>query len=371
MKISGIAWRGYALPFRREFASHATQATVRRGMLVFLRSEEGLTGLGEASPVGVGSEAELRSVASALDGLASCLVGGDVVPADVPSMRLPPHARFGIETALLDLEGQRRGCPISALLGGRPSVVAVNALIATGSPERAAAEARQAVSEGFTCIKLKVGQSGPDLDEALVAAVRRAVGPGVRLRLDPNQAWDVSRAIEAARRLARYDLEYIEQPVAALDIVGLAAVRRATPVAIAADESLNSLADLHQLLAVDAADVFVIKSARLGGLAPSLEIAREAALAGRQIVVTSSLESGVGIAAGLHLASAMPSQPLAHGLATGALFSDNLVSPRLEVAQGIMLTPITPGLGVRVRSALLEKYGCDITGSAGSPFGLH
>ncbi|MDO8491588.1 MAG: o-succinylbenzoate synthase [Dehalococcoidia bacterium] len=371
MRLTGVSWRGYALPFRKGFAAHKTQADVRWGMLVFLRSDEGLLGVGEASPVGLGSEEEIRRIASALEGLAPGLLARDLSPAEVVSVSsLPPHLRFGIETALLDLEGQKLGCPIVTLLGGRPAQVAVNALIAVDSPERAAIEARQAVEEGFTAIKLKVGQRGPDLDEALVVAVRTAAGHGIKLRLDPNQAWDVDHAIEAARRLSRYDLEYIEQPVASEDIAGLAAVRRGTSVPIAADESLGSLDDLRQLLSADAADVFIIKAARLGGLAPALEIARAAVLAARRVAVTTSLESGVGIAASLHLAAALPSQAVAHGLATGTLFVDDLVSPRLSVEQGRMETPCTPGLGVKVSADLLEKYCCGIKGSAGSLSGL-
>ena len=207
-------------------------------------------------------------------------------------------------------------------------------------------------------------------DEKRVSALRRAVGPRVKLRLDPNQAWSVSRAIESINQLSRYQLEYVEQPVTAVDIAGLAEVRRSVPVAVAADESLGSLDDLHRLLSAGAADIFIIKVSRLGGLRVGLEVATEVLKAGHSVVVTTALESGVGIAASAHLAAALPAQPHAHGLATGLLFAQDLAYPLLLPANGRLMTPDGSGLGVKVDAMLLRKYGIAVMGSAGSLSGL-
>ncbi len=372
MNLTGIAWRGYALPFRARYVTSGSRATSRYGLLVFLRTPEGLVGAGEVSPVGPGSAAEITGFSESVEKQATLLVGQEAQMAlqAVQKRDMPPEVRFGLETALLDLGGQAAGRSLSELLGGVPSPLRVNALIAAESPEQAVAEAREAVKLGFTSIKLKVGAAGLDRDEALVAAVRDAVGPGVRLRLDPNQAWDVDRAIESIEVLARYGLEYVEQPVPASDIAGLAAVRRAVTVPVAADEALSSLDALRRLLKVDAASVFILKAARLGGLTAALNAARLAVQAGQQVVVTTSLESSVGIAASAHLASAIPSGGPAHGLATGLLLAGDLVSPGLLPERGVLVTPSGPGLGVKVDPALLRRYDIGIMGCAGSPSGL-
>lgn len=372
MKLTGIAWRGYSLPFRSKYVTAGSRDSFRCGLLLSVATSEGLVGVGEASPVGAGSVAEVKEIALSLEKIASRLVkkDADSLESSLPETGLPASLRLGIETALLDIKGQALGKPVSALLGGKPASLAVNCLIAAESARLAAEEASEAVRAGFTSLKLKVGGKSIADDEKLVSEVRRAAGPQVKLRLDPNQSWSVERAIESILLLSRYDIEYVEQPVAAPDISGLAKVRRSAPVPIAADESLGSMDDLRRLLDMDAADIFIIKAARLGGLKSSLAIASEAIKAGKSVTVTSSLESGVGIAASAHLAAVLPAQPYSHGLATSSLFTEDITSPVLEPLKGMLLTPDSPGLGVKVNAALLRKYGNGIIGSVGSLFPL-
>ena len=373
MKLTGISWQGYSLPFRRKYLTPGNQAMSRCGLLLFLKTDSGLVGVGEASPPGSGSLDEVRKITAILEGSTSRLLGEDseVVEETLSAWEIPASLRFGIETALLDLKGQNRGVPVTVLLGGKPSTLAVNALITAESPEQVELDARKAVGLGFTNLKLKVGRRTLSEDEHLVSTVRRVVGPQVKLRLDPNQAWNVNQAIESIRQLSRYQLEFVEQPVPAVDITGLAKVRRSVPVAVAADESLSSLDDLHRLLDAGAADIFIIKASRLGGLRAALEVATEVIKARQSVVVTTSLESGVGISASTHLATALPTQSYAQGLATGLLFTQDLVYPALAPTNGMFMTPDEPGLGVRVDTMLLREYGTAIMGSASSLSRLH
>lgn len=370
MIISGIGWHGYSLPFRKRYVSADSSASTRFGLLIFVRTSEGITGIGEASPVGVGSLAEVDGIVSALRKIAPRLLNHIDAAERFIIEGLPPALSFGLETALRDIRGQSVGVPLTALFGGRPSKLAVNAIIISELPEQAASEAGDAVESGFNCVKLKVGSGTLEHEEEMVAAVRRAVGPDMQIRLDANQAWSVEQAIEAIRCFSRYDIEYVEQPVAASDIAGMAKVRRAVSVPLAADESLGSIVDLHNILEAGAADVFIIKAARLGGFRKSLRIANEAAERGHPVVVTTSLESGIGIAASVHLAAAIPSQTKAHGLATGLLLEDDLLSVRWAPADGFLQTPTGPGLGVKVNAASLKKYSSGIIGSVGSLSGL-
>jgi o-succinylbenzoate synthase len=362
MKITGIRWQGYNLPFRRQYITSSGQSTVRSGLVLFLTTDEGVAGVGEASPVGPSSPAEVKSLAATLDHLAPAWLERDFDPDERLSAEISPPIRFGLETALLDILGQKQRCPIASLLGGRPSALPVNALISAESPPEAVAEAKSATKSGFRSLKLKLGWGSPEQDEALVSAVRSAAGPEVKLRVDPNQAWSVGQAIETLTRLQKYDLEYVEQPVAAADLYGLAEVRSRVRVPVAADESLKSLDDLQRLLKLHAADIFILKAARLGGLKAALEIARIAVQAGCQVVVTSSLESGIGVAANAHLASALPGPSPDHGLSTGLLFEGDLVLPSFLPFRGVLNIPSTPGLGFRVRPALLEKYATEVRG---------
>jgi O-succinylbenzoate synthase len=156
-----------------------------------------------------------------------------------------------------------------------------------------------------------VGRRSIEEDVARVRAVRDAVGPRVALRVDANGAWDVDAAVVAIGRLAVADLELVEQPVATID--ELATLRRRVDVPLAADECVRTLDDARRIRALDAADVLVLKVQPLGGVRTALAVAEAA---GVPAIVTSMLETSVGIAAGVALACALPELSHACGLAT-------------------------------------------------------
>jgi O-succinylbenzoate synthase len=211
------------------------------------------------------------------------------------------------------------------------SVVPVNALV--DGPFLV-----QAV-RGFPAVKVKVRSVA---DVALLSAVRDAVGPTVKLRIDANGAWDVDTAIEMIERCARYDLELVEQPVASID--DLARVRRSVSVPIAADECIRSIDDARRLRALDAADVIVVKQQPLGGVRAALAVIEAA---GVPAIVTSMMETSVGIAAGLALAAALPELPYACGLGTASLLDVDVTSdPLLPVDGVVRVRSVVPDLVV-------------------------
>jgi O-succinylbenzoate synthase len=168
-----------------------------------------------------------------------------------------------------------------------------------------------AALRGAPAVKVKVGRGPIEGDVERVRAVRDAVGPAVAVRVDANGGWDVDTAVDAITRLARFDLELVEQPVASMH--DMAAVRRRVDVPLAADECVRSVDDARGLRALGAADVVVLKVQPLGGVRRALEVADAA---GVPAVVTSMYETSVGIAAGVALACALPELPYACGLAT-------------------------------------------------------
>jgi O-succinylbenzoate synthase len=209
--------------------------------------------------------------------------------------------------------------------------VPVNALVPAVDADTAARLAAEAAAAGMTTLKVKVGGGPLAQDADRVAAVRAALGPAGRIRVDANGAWDVDTAVAAIERLAGFDLELVEQPVA--DLGDLARVRRRVTVPVAADESLRSLGDARRLAALDAADAVVVKVQPLGGVRAALRVIEAA---GVPAVVSSLYETSIGLAAGLALAAALPQLPFACGLGTGALLAGDVVSDPLVPVGGML-----------------------------------
>ena len=240
--------------------------------------------------------------------------------------------------------------------GGRRRLVPVNATISADTPQLAAQAARRAVENGFRCVKLKVGMMRSLAAECeLVGAVRDAIGADTLLRLDANQAWDLDTAIDYIRELERFGLEFVEQPVAAGDLAGLAAVRCAVGTAIAADEPVTGVGAAARIIDHDAADILVIKPMIVGGLRLAIEIIDLALSHEVEPVITTTIDSGVGIAAALHLAASFEGTR-ACGLATAELLECDLTSGTPQVHGGEMVCPDTPGLGVEIDEVKSAPY---------------
>ncbi|GAB2863643.1 o-succinylbenzoate synthase [Actinocorallia aurea] len=206
--------------------------------------------------------------------------------------------------------------------------IPVNVTVPATDPEHAW---KITAEGGCRTAKVKVAEKGQtDADDlARVEAVRDAIGPGGKVRIDVNGAWDVERAVRMIGLLDRFDLEYVEQPCATVE--ELAAVRRRVNVPIAADESIRRAEDPFRVVAAEAADIAVLKVQPLGGVAPALEIA---AAIGLPVVVSSAVETSVGLAAGLALAAALPELPHACGLATLSLLEGDVTGDPLVVEDG-------------------------------------
>jgi O-succinylbenzoate synthase len=201
---------------------------------------------------------------------------------------------------------------------------------------------------GFPAVKVKVRDAK---GIALVRAVRDAVGPVVAVRADANGSWDVDTAVAMITRLAQFDLEYVEQPCTTLD--DLARVRARVDVPIAADECVRSLDDARRLRALDAADVIVLKQQPLGGVRAALDVADAA---GVPAVVSSMMETSVGIAAGVALAAALPELPYACGLATLASLPGDVTRVPLAPVDGALpLRAVVPDDDLLARYQVVSR----------------
>lgn len=231
-------------------------------------------------------------------------------------------------------------CAREAAVGDWPApvraTIPVNVTVPAVGPEQAHAIVLRG---GCRTAKVKVAEPGQSLAEAeaRLEAVRDALGPDGRIRVDANGLWDVDEAVTAIGVLDRAagGLEYAEQPVASVE--DLAVVRRRVAVPIAADESIRRAADPYRVRDLEAADVAVLKVQPLGGVRACLRIAEDIGL---PVVVSSALETSVGIAAGLALAAALPELPYACGLATVQLLTDDVAVAPLVPVGGLL--PVGP-----------------------------
>jgi len=227
-------------------------------------------------------------------------------------------------------------CAEEAAAGDWPAPVRDAVPVNVTVPAVSAAAAHAVVlAGGCSTAKVKVAEPGQSLadDLARVEAVRDALGPSGRVRVDANGAWSVDEAAHAIPLLdkASGGLEYVEQPCAMVE--ELAIVRRKVDVPIAADESIRRAADPYRVRELEAADIAVLKVQPLGGVHACLRIAEEIGL---PVVVSSALETSVGIAAGVALAAALPELPYACGLATVQLLTADIASPSLLPVNGAL-----------------------------------
>jgi o-succinylbenzoate synthase len=365
MRIEHVELTPYALPLREPYVTARGRLDRREMVLVRLRTDTDLEGLGEAVPLSLRGghdiaqiERRLRRAARRISGQdVSDFTGGEPLQAAAGAFvhiaagrRLPPPVAAAMEMALFDLAGKATGMPVWRLLGAdaaRP--VRCNGTLAAGSPEQVAASARAWAERGFETVKLKLGV-GEDLEQ--VAAVREAVGETAPIRVDANASWSRDDAIAILQRIEPLRIELAEQPTESLR--DMAAVAARTEIPIAADESVATAKQAARAARAAACELATVKLAKVGGAGSAAGIAEHL-----PVYMSSALDGPVGIAAAAHTAQAIyrdrPDPGLAHGLATQLLFADTIAARECELRDGALHLPDGPGLGVEIDEAALAR----------------
>jgi o-succinylbenzoate synthase len=366
MRISEVEIIPYALPLEQPYVTARGTLDRREMVLVRLRTEAGIVGLGEAVPLSLRGGATLHRVERSLMRVARRLARLDVAAmaseqplgAAVDALihvaagrRLPAPAKAAVEMVLFDLAGRISETPLWRMLRGETSApLRCNATLAADSPHRLAAEATAWQDRGFDTFKLKLG-IGDDVERA--RAVREAVGPDARLRVDANGAWTTDRAVAALDEIEPLGIELVEQPTATLR--EMAAVAAATAIPIAADESVTSAREAKRAAQAGACRLATVKLSKVGGIGTAAGIAAEL-----PVYLSSSLDGPVGIAAAGHAAQALyrdrDDPGLAHGLATQELFGATIASVECQLREGFLHLPEGPGLGVEIDERALERH---------------
>lgn len=350
MRIASVEVIPYALPFRAPYVTARGSLERREMALLRLRSADGLTGLGEAVPLSLRGGATLARVVGELELL------GELSELDEAGLgggiaNLSPPSRCAALTALMDLRGRRAAAEgRSSLSAGEP--VRCNATLVAGEPGAVAEDALRWAEEGFSTFKLKLG-AGDDVGQ--VRAVREAVGPEARIRIDANAAWDVATAKLRLAELEELDIELAEQPVSTLE--GTAAVAAATSIPIAGDESVESRLDAERASALGACELASVKLSKVGGPEEAIAIAEVL-----PSYISSALDGPVGIAAAAQVAETLRESAsgngldLAHGLATQRLFASSVASVECDLRDGMLHPPEGPGLGVEIDERALDLH---------------
>jgi L-alanine-DL-glutamate epimerase-like enolase superfamily enzyme len=328
-------------------------------LLVRIQTSSGLYGLGEAAPIAA-IAGETQATCYAASGLlARLLIGKEAlaVEARLAELDAALHGNHTVKSAfdmaLYDLLGKHAGLPLYALLGGERRPIVTDLTIGIDSPEAMAREALAATVQGFPAVKAKLG-SGWAADVARMRAVRGALGPDVPLRIDANQGWDVPAAIAALNAMAPLGIEYCEQPVAAWDVEGLAAVRQRSPIPITADEALMDHHDAFRLACRAACDYFNIKLAKAGGIAHALKINAIGEAAGIRCMIGSMTETRLGLSAAAHLAAARPNIAFAN-LDTNFFHLEDPVTGGIAFERGVISLPDAPGHGADIGQEVLAR----------------
>lgn len=331
---------------------------------VLVRMEAGgVTGWGEAGSAPTMTGEFVESMVAAVKHLAPFLEGVQLSDIAQLSAIMDANlygnsgAKAAIEMAAHDALGKSLGKPVYELLGGkRRGRIPALRMIASGDAAADVAEAKRCKREGYVAYKIKVGAGDVKSDVERTREVCAALGGGVLISADANQNWSVAQALEYVRAVADTTLDFLEQPVAAENLTGMAEIAAATRIPIGCDEGVHGLADIRNHHAARAASGASLKAIKLGGLRPMYEAAVLCDGLGMHVNLACKIaESGIATAAVLHMAAAVPSLDWGVSLTSQYLAEDVLVSP-LVFAQGHAQVPDGPGLGVEVDEARVRGF---------------
>ncbi|MDN5511129.1 muconate/chloromuconate family cycloisomerase [Acinetobacter sp.] len=342
-------------PHKMAVATMQTQTLV----LVKISTEDGFVGWGEATTIGglgYGDESP-ESIKTNIDTyfapLLKSLTGLNVAQT---VQTLKKHingnrfAKCAIQTALLDIQAQRLGIPVSELLGGRlRNSVPVLWVLASGDTEKDIAEAKKMIeAKRHNIFKLKIGSRAVEADVEHVLAIKKALGQDISIRVDVNRAWSELQAVKGIQLLQDGGVDLIEQPCAIDNIDAMQRLTRKFDIAIMADESLMGPQTAYQLAKCNAASVFAVKVAQSGGLMEGCVVGKIAQLAGIDLYGGTMLEGPVGTIASAHVFSTFENLAYGTELFGPLLLTEQILKTPLQYQNFELTLPKGTGLGIEL-----------------------
>jgi L-alanine-DL-glutamate epimerase-like enolase superfamily enzyme len=359
LKITDVEIYLYDLPLIAPFRISIGEQSAANDLLIRVVTDQGIVGIGEACPfLPITGETQSTNAAAAR-AIRDMLIGKDPLAIEDLLREIGalvhsnPSAVAAYDMALHDILGKVAGLPLFRLFGSGKTRFETDITTGIDTPAAMAAETKRNVELGYQTVKIKVGLN-PDDDIARLQAVREAIGYDINVRIDANQGWTVPQAIYALKRMEKFRIQFIEQPVVASDVAGLKEVRAASPIPIMADEACFLPTDAVKLVKAEACDYFNIKLMKAGGIANAVRIAHIAAAANIRCMVGCMLESNVALTAAAHVVASQANIVYAD-LDGNAEHTVNPVVGGMTVKAGIATMPETPGLGCDVDPAYLRK----------------
>ncbi len=335
-------------------------------VLVRLQCSDGITGWGEATTIGglAYGEESPESIKANIDTyIAPLLEGQDASAVAMALARVNGQvqgnrfAKCAVETALYDAQARRLGVPLSELFGGRVrDSLPVAWTLASGDTARDIAEAEKMLGlRRHNIFKLKIGLRAVRDDVAHVAAIKAALGDRASVRVDANQAWSVTEALDGMRALADAGVDMVEQPIVAHDKLGLKRLTDANIIPIMADEALHGPRDAFEVAATQAADIFAVKINQSGGLRGAARVAGIAEAANIALYGGTMLEGAVGTMASAQLFSTFTELAWSTELFGPLLLTEEILQEPLQYRDFALQLPTTPGLGLTLDTDKLAR----------------
>lgn len=354
LEVAAVRRHLHRAPLRHPFVTAARRTEAVEYVVAEVELAGDAVGQGSAAETVAVTGEDAASILAALDGpLGAALRGargtvGELSARIAAAMPGATSAKAALEVALHDAWARAAGRPLVELLGGSAVATMRNDMtVSLEEPATMAERAREAVAAGHEILKIKLGHDIAEDRERLAAVVEAA--PSARLRLDANQGWLPDQAVEIITGFEKDGLpvELVEQPVAAVDVEGLARVTAATSLPIMADEAVWSAADAHRLLEARACDLMNIKLAKTGGLRGAIEVAEAARRAGIDCMLGAMMEPRISITAAAHLALAHPAITMID-LDPPAWFASALPRGGIVQERGVLRLSGGPGLGLEL-----------------------
>jgi o-succinylbenzoate synthase len=358
----------YSVPLRTPLITAHSTIVKRRGLIVRAETDNDLVGYGEIAPLDGFSRENLEEARQAISAMRR-RVEEQAIPSEPSALRasyvgrdsdraLLPSIPYGIETMLSDLAAQATGVSLSHWCNPQSSDrVPVNAIL-SGSMAEIKEQLSRMLPRGYRAYKLKVGVETDARELEKIAYLRSTLGDNISIRLDANRAFGFAQALRFLTSVAQFKIEYMEEPLRPDQYNRLGDLRAESQVPIALDESLSdrsvgkaawSLRDRTlQLADRRMMDVVVIKPMLAGGLCEVIQLVRELSRTDVKMVISSAIETGVGLAAALHLAASLSDTVLDCGLDTLGLLADSLIGEPLPVENGCISIPTKRGLGITI-----------------------
>lgn len=353
MRITNVVAKPLSLriiePLKIAFASYSTVENVA----VKVYTDEDIVGIGESCPIPEITGETKGTVLNIIENfLAPAIINVDPLDTERVKERMNKavrghtSAKAALDMAVYDIIGKALRIPIHDFIGGSyRETIDVGKSLSIKDPKQMARDALKVVDQGFKIIKVKIGKD-PSVDIERVKAVREAVGDGIILRVDINQAYSPKKALWVIGRIEKYEPELVEQPVQAYDLDGLAEVTASTRIPIMADESVHSPRDALEVVKRKAADIINIKLMKSSGISNALRIASIAEAADIPCYMGCMLETGIATAAGVHVAAAVKNIRYAELVGPVWLLEDPTTG--VEIDNGKIRVPEEPGLGVKI-----------------------